>query len=82
LPKLHCDAVDCISAMASDSNLQMSFLQKGAIWHLLTYMFSYDYTLEECGVERSEEANNQVRLKTYILFLYLSKIKKTNVNLI
>lgn len=55
--------------MASDSNLQISFLQKGAIWHLLTYMFLYDYTLEECGVERSEEANNQVRLKTYILFL-------------
>lgn len=68
--------MDCISEMAADSNLQMSFLQKGAIWHLLTYMFSYDYTLEECGVERSEEANNQVRLKTHILFLYLSKIKK------
>lgn len=46
--------------MASNSTLQTSFLQKGAIWHLLTYMFSYDYTLEECGVERSEEANNQV----------------------
>lgn len=46
--------------MASDSILQMSFLQKGAVWHLVTYMFSYDYTLEECGVERSEEANNQV----------------------
>jgi len=68
--------VDCISAMASDSNLQISFLHKGAIWHLLTYMFSYDYTLEECGVERSEEANNQVRLKTYILFLKLYKTKK------
>lgn len=52
--------MDCISEMASDSNLQNSFLQKGAIWHLLTFMFSYDYTLEECGVERSEEANNQV----------------------
>lgn len=60
LPKLCCEAVDCISAMASDSNLQISFLQKGSIWHLLTFMFSYDYTLEECGVERSEEANNQV----------------------
>lgn len=54
--------MECISAMASDSNLQIHFLQKGAIWNLLTYMFLYDYTLEECGVERSEEANNQVKL--------------------
>lgn len=62
--------MDCISAMASDSILQNSVLQKGAIWHLLTYMFSYDYTLEECGVERSEEANNQVNHhRLFLLFL-------------
>lgn len=61
--------MDCISAMASDSNLQNSFLQKGAIWHLLSFMFLYDYTLEECGVERSEEANNQVN-NHYELFSY------------
>lgn len=53
--------MDCISAMASDSNLQISFLKKGAVWHLFSFMFLYDYTLEECGVERSEEANNQVK---------------------
>lgn len=57
--------------MASDSNLQISFLQKGAIWHLLTFMFSYDYTLEECGVERSEEANNQVNHFKYIFYYFL-----------
>jgi len=74
LPKLHCDAVDCISEMASNSNLQMSFLQKGAIWHLLTYMFSYDYTLEECGVERSEEANNQV----HTFYSYIHEKLKNN----
>lgn len=62
--------MDCISAMASDSHLQNSFLQKGAIWYLLTFMFSYDYTLEECGVERSEEANNQVKITiNYILLI-------------
>lgn len=64
--------MDCISAMASDSNLQTNFLQKGAIWHLLTYMFSYDYTLEECGVERSEEANNQVNYN----LIFICKLTK------
>jgi len=62
--------------MASDTNLQTSFLQKGAIWYLFTYMFAYDYTLEECGVERSEEANNQVK------FLELNCLKVFNINVI
>lgn len=66
--------MDCISAMASDSNLQISFLKKGAIWCLLTFMFSYDYTLEECGVERSEEANSQVN---YVLNAILFKLIKS-----
>lgn len=78
LPKLCCDAVDCISAMASDSNLQISFLQKGAVWHLLNYMFSYDYTLEECGVERSEEANNQVNHYELISYHFLKLITNKN----
>jgi hypothetical protein len=40
--------------------LQMMLLQAGVLWHLLLFMFSYDFTLEEGGVERSEEANQQV----------------------
>lgn len=67
--------------MASDSNLQTSFLQKGAIWNLLTYMFSYDYTLEECGVERSEEANNQVNHNLIYMDKYY-KLLKHNVYII
>lgn len=66
--------MDCISAMASDSNLQISFLKKGAVWCLLTFMFSYDYTLEECGVERSEEANSQVN---HVTIMSLFKLMKT-----
>jgi hypothetical protein len=38
----------------------MMMLQAGVLWHLLLFMFSYDFTLEEGGVERSEEANQQV----------------------
>jgi len=49
-----------MSAMAVDSILQMQLLQAGALWHLLVFLFRYDYTLEEGGVERSEDANEQV----------------------
>lgn len=48
-----------MSALAADAALQMQLLQSGALWHLLLYMFSYDYTLDEGGVERSEDANQQ-----------------------
>uniref|UniRef100_A0A6P7GW87 DnaJ homolog subfamily C member 13-like n=1 Tax=Diabrotica virgifera virgifera TaxID=50390 RepID=A0A6P7GW87_DIAVI len=37
----------------------MELLKSGALWHLLLYMFNYDFTLDEGGVEKSEEANKQ-----------------------
>ena len=35
-------------------------LQSGALWHLLVFLFNYDYTLDEGGVEVSAETNQQV----------------------
>lgn len=29
------------------------------MWHLLLFIFKYDFTLEEGGIERSEETNEQ-----------------------
>ena len=46
--------------MAIDTILQMHILQAGVLWHLLIALFSYDFTLEEAGVEVSEESNNQI----------------------
>ncbi|KAJ4448169.1 DnaJ sub C member 13, partial [Periplaneta americana] len=59
LTRLCSVATECVSSLAVDSILQMQLLQAGALWHLLLFMFSYDFTLEEGGVERSEEANQQ-----------------------
>lgn len=59
LTKLCSVATDCISSLATDSILQMQLLQSGALWHLLLFMFNYDYTLEEGGVERNQDANRQ-----------------------
>ncbi len=61
LPKLSSHVVECIISFSEDAVLQQRLIEGGAIWYLLTSMFKYDYTLEECGVERSEEANTQVR---------------------
>ena len=57
--KLCSVATECVSSIATDSVLQMQLLQSGALWYLLLFMFNYDYTLEEGGVERSQEENRQ-----------------------
>ncbi|KAF7993906.1 hypothetical protein HCN44_011175 [Aphidius gifuensis] len=59
LTKLCSVATECISSLANDSILQMQLLQSGALWHLLLFMFNYDFTLEEGGVERCEGENRQ-----------------------
>ena len=34
--------------------------QAGVLWHLLLFLFNYDFTLDEGGVEKSSETNQQV----------------------
>jgi hypothetical protein len=38
-------AAECVSALAVDSDLQMHLLQAGVLWHLLIFLFDYDFTL-------------------------------------
>ncbi|KAB0803499.1 hypothetical protein PPYR_00469 [Photinus pyralis] len=59
LTKLCYISTECVSAIAIDSILQMQLLKAGALWHLLLFMFTYDFTLDEGGVERTEDANQQ-----------------------
>ena len=54
--------VECVSSFAVDFWLQTHLLQAGILWHLLGYLFNYDYTLEESGIQKSEETNQQVTL--------------------
>lgn len=51
--------VECVSALAIDQILQMNLLQAGILWHLLPFLFSYDYTLDEGGVSKCEDSNQQ-----------------------
>ncbi|XP_031572109.1 dnaJ homolog subfamily C member 13-like [Actinia tenebrosa] len=59
LPNLCSVAAECVSAFSVDFWLQTQMLQAGVLWHLLLYLFNYDYTLEESGVEKSAESNQQ-----------------------
>lgn len=59
LTKLCFVATECVTALSVDSILQMQLLKAGALWYLLLFMFSYDFTLDEGGVEKSADANQQ-----------------------
>lgn len=61
LLRLACDAAQCLASLAIDEPLLDAILNTSAVWSLLKFMLNYDYTLEECEVERSEEQNEQVR---------------------
>lgn len=59
LPQLASASAACVSAFAVDEFLQNHLQKAGVIWHLLLYLFQYDFTLEESGVEANEETNQQ-----------------------
>eukprot|EP00794_Sanderia_malayensis_P017835 gene17835-19618_t len=59
LTHLCCLVAECISNLSVDFWLQTLMLQSGVLWHLLTYLFKYDYTLAESGVDASAESNQQ-----------------------
>lgn len=59
LPKLCSVVAECVSAFCIDFWLQTHLFQSGVLWHLLLYLFNYDFTLEEGGVEKSDESNQQ-----------------------
>jgi DnaJ homolog subfamily C member 13 len=52
-------AAECVSALSVDGDLQLQLLQAGVLWHLLIFLFDYDFTLEESGVETEEENSQQ-----------------------
>ncbi len=62
LVKLCCVASECASSFSVCTILQLHLFQSGILWCLLPNLFHYDYTLDEGGVEKSEESNQQVQV--------------------
>ncbi|ESO09053.1 hypothetical protein HELRODRAFT_156562 [Helobdella robusta] len=59
VPKLCQHVAECITLLSVDATLQDNMLKAGVLWHLLLFLFEYDYTLEEGGVNKSDETNQQ-----------------------
>ncbi|UYV62597.1 DNAJC13 [Cordylochernes scorpioides] len=57
--KLCSVVVETISAFAVDETLQSHLYHAGVLYHLLMFFFQYDFTLEESGVEKTEDTNQQ-----------------------
>ena len=60
LARLCTVVTECVSAFCVDFWLQTNLFESGVLWHLLPNLFQYDFTLDEGGVERSQESNQQV----------------------
>ncbi|GAB0184323.1 dnaJ subfamily C member 13 [Grus japonensis] len=59
IPRVAALGVECVSSFALDYWLQTHLFQGGVLWYLLGYLFNYDYTLEESGIQKSEDSNHQ-----------------------
>ncbi|CAN7988684.1 unnamed protein product [Ixodes hexagonus] len=59
LSELSLVLVRCVGALAVDACLQTLLLDAGALFPLLLFMFRYDYTLAEGGVDSSATSNQQ-----------------------
>ncbi|EMP31570.1 DnaJ like protein subfamily C member 13 [Chelonia mydas] len=59
IPRVASLGVECVSSFAIDYWLQTHLFQAGILWYLLGYLFNYDYTLEESGIQKSEDSNQQ-----------------------
>ena len=59
LTRLNCVAAQTVAAFSEDPWLQTNLLHAGVLWHLVLFVFQYDYTLDEGGVETSDETNQQ-----------------------
>jgi DnaJ family protein C protein 13 len=59
-PALSRASIHCCESMCMNETLQSAVTQAGAIWHLLLFIFRYDYTLEDSGVETNEQNHTQL----------------------
>lgn len=80
IPKLCSEVAACVSSFCVDYWLQTHLYKAGAMWPLLLYMFNYDYTLEESGVEKSQDTNQQevANLLAYLCVIACARLAGYN----
>lgn len=69
----HSLSINLVTSLAANNyQLQCDLIRNGVLWSILLFMFDYDYTLEESGVEIEEKSNKQVSLKSCLLSEHLT----------
>lgn len=63
----HSLSINLVTSLAANNyQLQCDLIRNGVLWSLLLFMFDYDYTLEESGVETEEKSNKQVSQANHV----------------
>ncbi|VEL18305.1 unnamed protein product [Protopolystoma xenopodis] len=60
LTQMCCLAAACIGAFCSDYWLRQAVYTNGGLYLLISHLFAYDFTLEDGGINLSENTNIQV----------------------
>ena len=68
LVPLQMAACDAVAAFASNDDLNENLFKRGALPILIEYLFEYDYTLEEGGVERDVSSQGSIIRTEEIFF--------------
>ena len=64
LPSMCIEGCRCAGVFARDSLLQSSLLEAGIIWHLMIFLFNYDYTLDEAtGINVDSSTHETVSIQ-------------------
>ena len=71
LVPLQMAACDAVAAFASNDDLNENLFKRGALPILIEYLFEYDYTLEEGGVERDVSSQGSI-ISTQNIFFFLT----------
>eukprot|EP00388_Colpodella_angusta_P019071 GDKJ01047650.1.p1 GENE.GDKJ01047650.1~~GDKJ01047650.1.p1 ORF type:complete len:831 (+),score=58.24 GDKJ01047650.1:186-2495(+) len=59
-PALSRASIHCTESLCGNAELQKAVTAAGAIWHLLLFLFRYDFTLDDAGMELKEENHTQL----------------------
>lgn len=71
----HSLSVSLVASLAANNlDLQCDLVKCGVLWSLLSFLFDYDYTLDEGGIETEEKTNRQVII--LFCFVFVKFLKK------
>lgn len=74
----HSLSVSLVTSLAvNNPDLQCQLVRGGCIWSLLLFLFEYDYTLDESGVQTDESSNQQKQANTLAKLAILAIVALT-----